>query len=261
MPDLTRGSYDWREIRQTVTAPEGAVRMALFLGVLPGVGRLGFDDIQIKTATASSPAAAVAQDALPPAPAAGADPRSVHHRPLGAGQSRARTTKPNDGKGGWSDQGPMADMRALKTGKVKFGGVPFEIGAEPRCAVVLKSATRNPGQLPARVTIPIGPQAGHAVLPAPPVPGPAGAVTSAFRYVLHYRDHKDVTLLVTGNNLSEWTTDPVRRFPKEDNTFSTAAVTVPVPKFGQGTVLPNGVERPGRSPNRGDRQHRVHRRR
>ena len=39
-------------------------------------------------------------------------------------------------------------MRALKTGKVKYGGVPFEIGAEPKCCVVLKSSNRNPGNCP-----------------------------------------------------------------------------------------------------------------
>jgi len=37
-PEHTRGSYDWTALRQTVTAPPGAIRMALFMGrpTLPG---------------------------------------------------------------------------------------------------------------------------------------------------------------------------------------------------------------------------------
>ena len=38
-PELTNGSYDWKKITSTITAPEGAVRMALFLGMRPARGR------------------------------------------------------------------------------------------------------------------------------------------------------------------------------------------------------------------------------
>ena len=76
-----------------------------------------------------------------------------------------------------------------------------------------------------------------------------------FEYVVHYRDKKDVTLLVTGNNLAGWIADPVRRFPKEENTFTTAAVTVPVPQFGQPMDLV--PIRNGRSPQSGLLAHRA----
>ena len=54
--ELNKGSYDWKEIKETITAPKDAIRMALFFGLLPCKGQLHFDDINIKTATVASPA-------------------------------------------------------------------------------------------------------------------------------------------------------------------------------------------------------------
>ena len=126
-------------------------------------------------------------------------------------------------------------MRALKTGKVKYGGVPFEIGDEPKCCVVLKSSSRNAGQLPEKVTIPIAKRLDTLFFLHASAWAQQGGDLD-FQYVVHYSDKKDITLLATGNNLADWTADPVRRFPKEENTFTTAAVTVPVQQFGQGTI-------------------------
>lgn len=50
-PDLTRGSYGWTEVKDRITAPEGAVRMALFFGLRPCKGRVSFDAIEIATAS------------------------------------------------------------------------------------------------------------------------------------------------------------------------------------------------------------------
>lgn len=63
-PELTKGDYDWTEVKETITAPEGAVRMALFLGLLPCRGQVGFDEINLRTADAEG--AATAQDTLTP---------------------------------------------------------------------------------------------------------------------------------------------------------------------------------------------------
>ena len=54
--ELNKGSYDWREIKETITAPKDAIRMALFFGLLPCKGQLSFDDINIKTASESGTA-------------------------------------------------------------------------------------------------------------------------------------------------------------------------------------------------------------
>ena len=48
----------------------------------------------------------------------------------------------DDGKGGWTDQGPKLDLREFPTGKQIFGGVLFQIGAEPHGCIVLKSDKR-----------------------------------------------------------------------------------------------------------------------
>ena len=55
--ELNKGSYGWKEIKETITAPKDAIRMALFFGLLPCKGQLSFDDINIKTASEAEPVA------------------------------------------------------------------------------------------------------------------------------------------------------------------------------------------------------------
>lgn len=54
-PELTSGSYDWTTLSETITAPTGAVRMALFMGLLPSSGEVDFDDMDITTESAPAP--------------------------------------------------------------------------------------------------------------------------------------------------------------------------------------------------------------
>jgi hypothetical protein len=62
-----------------------------------------------------------------------------------------------DGKGGWTDQGPRADLRTFPTGKQSFKGVPFAIGEAPKCCIVLAAGSRpNMDQMPKSVVIPVG---------------------------------------------------------------------------------------------------------
>ena len=56
-PELTKGSYEWTDVKRTITAPAGAVRMALFFGLLPCKGEVNFDDIHITTASEPEPIA------------------------------------------------------------------------------------------------------------------------------------------------------------------------------------------------------------
>jgi hypothetical protein len=51
-PELTNGNYGWTEVKDTITASGGAVRMALFFGVRPCKGKVEFDDINLRTADA-----------------------------------------------------------------------------------------------------------------------------------------------------------------------------------------------------------------
>jgi len=141
----------------------------------------------------------------------------------------------NDGKGGWSDQGPTADMRELKSGERRLGGVPFRILDGAKSLVVLKSANRLAGDMPEKAEIAIGRKFDTIFFLHATAWCPRGG-DEVFHYVIHYADGKDVTLKVTGNNLADWTADPTSRFPLEDATFSTVAETVKVPQFRQGSV-------------------------
>jgi tetratricopeptide (TPR) repeat protein len=61
-----------------------------------------------------------------------------------------------DGKGGWSDQGPTADLRTFPTGRRDFQGVPFDIGKGANSIIVLASDGRFGAKaMPQEVTIPI----------------------------------------------------------------------------------------------------------
>jgi hypothetical protein len=51
-PDLAHGSYPWKGVKETITAPANAVRMALFFGLQPCKGKVEYDGITIKTADA-----------------------------------------------------------------------------------------------------------------------------------------------------------------------------------------------------------------
>jgi hypothetical protein len=62
----------------------------------------------------------------------------------------------DDGKGGWSDQGPNADLRTFPTGKQTFQGVPFEIDKTKSCIALASNGRPGVNAMPREVTIPIG---------------------------------------------------------------------------------------------------------
>jgi hypothetical protein len=87
-------------------------------------------------------------------------PRGVTYRPvdLSAFANRALADEaPDDGTGGWTDQGPTGDLRSFPTGLHTFAGVPFNVPDGPRSLVVLACQDR-PGadKMPYEVTIPLG---------------------------------------------------------------------------------------------------------
>jgi hypothetical protein len=137
----------------------------------------------------------------------------------------------HDGKGGWDDQGPSADMHDIQTGKRSLGGVPFNILPGPNNAVILNFPKEGE---PQSVTIPVGKKIDTLFLLHSVCGYPGGA--EYFRYVLHYADGKDVMIAMGPTNFAGWIAAPVARFPAEEGTFTTAAQTVKVPKYGQGTI-------------------------
>jgi len=231
-PELATGNYDWTEVKETVTAPQDAVRMALFLGLTPCKGQVNFDDINITTASEEKAASAdILRPRLPIQKI-----KETYFLDLTKVANRGLADEvENDGKGGWSDQGPQADMRELQSGERRLGGVPFKIPPDPTSIVVLRSSNRLQGDLAEKVTIPVGRKLDtlfflHAAAWCP------SAGEEAFHYVIHYADGKDVTLKVTGSNLADWIGEPVRRFPLEEGTFTTVVETVKNPQFRQGSV-------------------------
>ena len=230
---LTKGSYDWTAVERTIVAPEGAVRMALFMGLLPCKGQVNFGDVNISTASEER---AVSADILLPRLPLQRFKDTVLIDISRQANRRLSDETADDGRGGWTDEGPGADMRGLKTGQRRLGGVMFNLLPDDGNAViVLKSSNRAKGDLPERVAIPVGKSLDTLFFLHSAACCPTGG-GEAFHYVVHYADGKDVTLKVTGNNLVDWTKDPVARFPLEEETFTTVVETVTNQRFHQGSL-------------------------
>jgi hypothetical protein len=109
-----------------------------------------------------------------------------------------------DGKGGWTDQGPNADLRTFPTGKQSFKGVPFFIGEAPKSCIVLASNAR-PGKdlMPKAVEIPIGFPAEGLFF----IHGSAytGYYTVIGNYRINYKDGTFTDIPLKGvENISDW---------------------------------------------------------
>lgn len=130
----------------------------------------------------------------------------------------------DDGKGGWADQGPRADLHEFPTGNQNFGGVPFAIGKEPRTCIVLRSSRRPfPDLIPEEVTIPVGfPVEGLCFLHSATWLG-AGERDAA--YQIQYADGTAQEIaLAEGDNIRDWTAAPAE-FARERGTRSRVAWT------------------------------------
>ncbi len=97
-------------------------------------------------------------------------PRNVVYKPVDlspfANRALADET-PDDGAGGWTDQGPTGDLGSFPTGTNNYAGVPFNVPATPASAggpketdksIIVLSCKDRPGadKLPTEVTIPLG---------------------------------------------------------------------------------------------------------
>jgi hypothetical protein len=207
--------------------------MALFLGLMPCKGRVNFDDINLSTASEGK---AVSADILLPRLPLQRFKKTVPIDISKQANRRLSDETPSRGRSGWTGQGPRADMRGLKTGRRRLGGVMFDLLPDDGNAViVLKSSHHGNGDLPDKVAIPVGKQLDTLFFLHAAAWCPTGG-DEAFHYVVHYADGKDVVLRVTGNNMADWTKDPVTRFPLEEETFTTVVETVKNARFRQGSM-------------------------
>ncbi|MBN8217667.1 MAG: hypothetical protein J0L75_13575 [Spirochaetes bacterium] len=69
-----------------------------------------------------------------------------------------------DQKGGWTDQGRLNDLSALKPGLKNFAGIQFRIAEGPRAAIVLKGPQREYFPEKATLVFPAGAPARHLYL-------------------------------------------------------------------------------------------------
>jgi hypothetical protein len=127
---------------------------------------------------------------------------------------------PEDGKGGWSDQGPDADLRTLPTGKRDFRGVPFTIGEGPKSMIVLDIRPSKNDRL-REVTIPVGyPVEGFYFLHAT-----AYGVGTTF-YQIQYADGTTADIpWIAEENMRDWASNNTGEFPRERGTRTVVAWT------------------------------------
>ena len=238
-PELTKGTFDWTQITETITAPESAVRMALALGVLPCKGEVGFDDINLKTADGDKPAGESEIVEAKPAVIPKERMREIIYVDLSKVANRSLADEvAGDGKGGWTDQGPDLDMRKLPTGEMSLGGVPFRIANGPKSVVAVQANPKPGTDVVKEVTIPLGPKMEAMYVLQ------AGAFLTdnkklCFEVVVKYKDGTTSSCQCWPfpNAVVDWQAEPVRDFGEHaDNPFTTAALTVKVGAKGKGTI-------------------------
>ena len=119
--------------------------------------------------------------------------------------------KADDGKGGWSDQGPTTDLSMFPAGQQTFNGVPFTI-LSPKGCLVLRSGFRPQStDLPQSVTIPVGRKAD--VLFFLHSGAWLGGGTHHWSYVVHRGDGTQEEIkVVGGENIRDWS-DPNAGLP------------------------------------------------
>jgi hypothetical protein len=162
----------------------------------------------------------------PPTPAKTL-PAEIAYRPVDLAPCANRSLGDDvaeDGKGGWSDQGPDADLRTFPTGKQVFHDVPFTIGSGAKSIIVLASESR-PGKetLPWEVTVPVG----CAVEGLYFLHGTAYCSSGqAGLYQVKYADGttEDIPLIV-GRNIRDWVDNNTGGFDHERGTRTVAAWT------------------------------------
>lgn len=128
--------------------------------------------------------------------------------------------KEDDGKGGWTDQGPDCDLRNFPVDKDVFisDGVPFKI-EKPNSCIVLSSRFRPESKLPEKVEIPVNDKFEYLFFLQ------SSAWTSKAHhasYIINYQDGSKYEIkLIGGVNLRDWASSS----PEEPFLFETDTIT------------------------------------
>lgn len=209
-PEFTAGSKNWAQVQGSVTAPENARRFAIFMGGRNCMGTVSFDEIRTISVRPGEqpkklPTKSVAKYLV--------DTNTLSFSTISLATLVNRSLadeQADDGKGGWSDQGPDSDMKGLSTGSKTNEGVPFELLA-PQTCIVLDSSQRPQSKLPKSVTIPIDLKANVLYFLH------SGAWLNAGKthwiYTVNYADGKKEEInVVAGVNVRDWSSANVTDF-------------------------------------------------
>jgi hypothetical protein len=143
----------------------------------------------------------------------------------------------NDGKGGWTDQGPTADLRNLQAGDCKFNGVPFRVESGNAC-FIMKNKHRPSENLPASGRVDLKGQAD--MLAFLHSGGWIETNVKQATYVINYADGTKVEIpVIGGKNILDWVgptdaADAIKYDPALG--LILPAVNVACPQFGRATV-------------------------
>jgi hypothetical protein len=238
-PELTRGTFGWTAVKEVVTAPASAERMAVALGLLPCRGEVGFDDIDIKTADGPTPDGEAELVEAKPTVIPKERMREIIYLDLSGVANRSLADDvAGDGQGGWTDEGPDKDLRKLPTGDQVIGDLPFRIARGRRAVVAVQAHPQSGTDVVREVTIPVGRKMEALYVLH------ASAFLSAerqmcFDILVKYQDGATTSCQFWPfpDSAVDWLAKPVRDFGEcQDNPFTTAALSVKVGASGQGTL-------------------------
>ena len=99
---MESGSFDWKTLSKSFDIPQDLVSASLFLGLQGGTGVIRYRNLKVESGD-------LALDLGKYANMGYSDPVA------------------NDGKGGWSDQGPENDASKFRRNQTTFGKVPFHL--------------------------------------------------------------------------------------------------------------------------------------
>jgi len=228
LPDFAAGTYDHKQAAATVTAPKNARWFRVGFGVRDASGWASFGDIDIQTQPGEEPEE-VARKTRPIEPAhfnwSITDISPMLNRPL-ADEVDA------DGKGGWTDQGALMDLRGLPSGEQTINGVSFRVEKGNAC-LILKNKQRPSENLPAAAKVNVTFKAD--VLAFLHTGGWLAPDIRHATYIVHYADGTKAEIpVIGGKNIIDWThsadsVDEVKYSPALGLILH--AVTVPSPKF------------------------------
>ena len=197
--DFAEGTYDWKQLKGFVTAPKGARWFTIALGTRACSGWASFDDIDIQTRAGEKPADVnvvrlpieIGNFTWAPINLTG-----LLNRPLA-------DEIDDDGEGGWTDQGAMADLRNLQAGEYEFNGVKFSIAKGNAC-LIMKSKFRKSDKLPEGGKITLDSKA--ETLAFLHSGGWLDMGKTHATYIIHYSDGTSVSIPVIGGiNIHDWT--------------------------------------------------------